>query len=206
MDLDLIEMPVAEARKRFIEYRDAVRARHNEEDAEIMRGYRAMANGSQLLVVSNALKQGGLDEHGRPRLAIMRADRPWCWFKRDSRSGNVEFSADERVGWTRRRPNVSRYPDYLQFRSVFPIPATASHSDGIWSFRHRALVPSIPPSLRPSGSLANYHLLWEPSWEEIPPPPDPVLLKRISHDLYAVLAVWDLTEIELAVLGRRFAK
>ena len=33
------------------------------------------------------------------------------------------------------------------------------------------------------------------------PPRDPALLRNITGTLYAVLAVWDLTEVERAVLG-----
>lgn len=32
---------------------------------------------------------------------------------------------------------------------------------------------------------------------------DPALLKHIGGDLYAVLATWDLTELERSVLGGR---
>jgi hypothetical protein len=35
------------------------------------------------------------------------------------------------------------------------------------------------------------------------PPEDPALLKHIGGDLYAVLAVWNLTELERAVLSGR---
>ena len=46
------------------------------------------------------------------------------------------------------------------------------------------------------------HLLWEPRWERRPRPPgDPALLKHLAGPLYAVLATWDLTPVEQAVLG-----
>lgn len=35
------------------------------------------------------------------------------------------------------------------------------------------------------------------------PPGDPLLLKHLAGTLYAVLAVWDLTELERAVFGGR---
>jgi hypothetical protein len=40
------------------------------------------------------------------------------------------------------------------------------------------------------------------AWNEIPAR-DPALLRHIRGDLWAVLAVWDLTELERAVLGQR---
>jgi hypothetical protein len=49
--------------------------------------------------------------------------------------------------------------------------------------------------------LRHYVTLFEvDQWEPVPPT-DPALLKHIAGDLYAVLAVWDLTELERAVIA-----
>jgi hypothetical protein len=44
-------------------------------------------------------------------------------------------------------------------------------------------------------------ILWEAEWQHVPS--DPLLLRHITGPLYAVLASWDLTELERAVLSRR---
>lgn len=209
MDVPTITMDRTEARQRFLEYRHSVQARHDDEDAEVMRGYRALSQGQPLLCVSDALRQAGIDEWGRPRLAISRADHPFCWFRRDASTGHVYFAPDDRTARNRRAPNGGTYPDYLQFRGVYnPEELTWQQRNGMTQFawRHRTLVPRIPPSLRPKLHLRNFHVLFEPDgWEQMPDP-DPMLLKRVSHDLYAVLAVWDMTPVEMAVLGRRFTQ
>src|SRR5205085_1660042 len=65
----------------------------------------------------------------------------------------------------------------------------------------QTLVPIVPPRLRPRFTLANYFVLWEvEQWTPIPPR-DPMLLKHLGGWLYAVLAVWDLTDLERVVLG-----
>ena len=66
--------------------------------------------------------------------------------------------------------------------------------------RAKAIVPIVPPQFRPAGSLKRYFILWEADWEEVPR--DPMLLRYLGGDLFAVLAVWDLTEIERTVLAR----
>lgn len=82
------------------------------------------------------------------------------------------------------------------------------------SYRHRhyangmglrAMVPNVPPALRPKFSLSGYLTLFEvEEWKTAPRPPgDPALLKHIGGDLYAILAVWDLTPLEQAVLHGR---
>ena len=63
----------------------------------------------------------------------------------------------------------------------------------------RARVPMIPPRLRADRALANYHILWEAEW--INPPRDPLLLRHLGKFFYAVLATWDLTPLEQAVLA-----
>jgi hypothetical protein len=62
-------------------------------------------------------------------------------------------------------------------------------------------VPPIPPRFRP-GQPDRYHILWEAEWAKVPPR-DPALLRALGDGLYVVLAVWDLTELERAVLGIR---
>jgi len=69
----------------------------------------------------------------------------------------------------------------------------------------RAMVPSIPPSLRPPHSFASYYILWEAVWEPIAPR-DPMLLRPLGNNLYAVVAVWDLTDLERAVLNARIER
>lgn len=45
-------------------------------------------------------------------------------------------------------------------------------------------------------------MLFEAEWRP-EPPKDPALLRHIGGDLYSVVAVWDLTELERAVLAGR---
>jgi hypothetical protein len=51
--------------------------------------------------------------------------------------------------------------------------------------------------LRPK-DFSKYYILWEANWED--PPGDPVLLKHIEDEFYAILAAWDLTQLEQEVL------
>lgn len=203
MKLDPIVMDVKEAKRAFIEYRNAVRERHSNEDAEIMRGYKALAKGLQLIKLSEAVKAGGTLEHSYrvpwsserrvaqlPRIAVVRAHAKECWCEIEA-DGSLLFSDKEFVS-SHARHNVRRFragtlPERHQNRGRF-----------------KAMVPSVPPRFRPAPALSNYHILFEAEWEAVPPR-DPALLKHIGGDLYAVLAVWDLTEIERAVLQQRIS-
>jgi hypothetical protein len=46
-------------------------------------------------------------------------------------------------------------------------------------------------------------VLWEvEEWKRIPPV-DPALIRHVRGDLWAVLATWDLTDLERYVLSQR---
>jgi hypothetical protein len=66
----------------------------------------------------------------------------------------------------------------------------------------RALVPKIPPLLKPAGDLSDFFILWEAKWEAVAPV-DPILLRRVSESVFVVLAQWDLTPLERSVLETR---
>lgn len=69
---------------------------------------------------------------------------------------------------------------------------------------YRTMVPAIPFHLRPNGDASKYFILWEvEKWEEYQQsraPGDPLLLERIAHPIYVVVAQWDLTELEKRLL------
>jgi hypothetical protein len=191
MDVETITMDPAEARQAFEEYREAVRERHNEEDEALMRGYRELAKGHQLLALTPAMIEAGLDHRGLPRLAICRADAEWCevYISQDT----AVFTMDNSSRWGRaakgKRVRVEGFPTLTR------------SSGGPHVFEGTSVVPAIPPPLRPAGKLDRFHVLWEANWKV--PPKDPVLLRHMGGDLWAVLAMWNLTELERAVLAGR---
>lgn len=193
------------ARKAFLEYRGAVRARHSAEDEQLMRAYRELAKGTQLVKLPDVVRAGGtttLTTHSRggsadvtlPRLAVTRAHRTACWTAGIDQEGNVLLQGERELHHSNRR-------DRITVRGFEP--GTRDDS-GWWRPRILAQAPIIPPPFRPAAKLDGYHLLWEAEWALSPVPPvDPALLKHVGGDLYAVVAVWDLTDVERAVLAGR---
>ena len=212
MKLATIEMPKEEAEQAFKEYRRAVRsaktAQVNSEDAQIARCYKALAGGHQVINLNDMMRRGGENSKGLPRLAISRADCEQVEMRREWTSGDVEmFSAD--LGWQRQgakyRGRVFQFPALLSIRDASFTEPNWNRTGQMAILAFTAIVPNIPPVLRPPHSLQNYHLLWEARWEpkQHPrrAPGDPALLKHLGGPLYAVLATWDLTPVEQAVLG-----
>lgn len=196
MDLQPMTMEKEAAEAAFKEYRGAFMADRNRIDGELMRGYKALREGKQLIRLSEAISKGGADDEGRPRLAIARADERvgTYWRQRD---GSVRFSNG---AGTRARGRSFAFPAGT-LPEFAPYPTPFESGSGL-----QALVPLVPPRFRPprAGALSGYHVLWEAVWQRAPRAPrDPALLKHLGGDLWAVLAVWDLTDLERAVLEMR---
>ena len=211
MELATITMDRERAETLFKEYR-ALGDRATDEDKAIMQGYKQIAKGHTLINVVDAIAAGGFDERGLPRLAFSRADQDYMRVERDSLwswsdetnqresqwgLGDLHFYPDERFRYDYIAASLRLEIEASRLQTAEPLRDPRS---GHW----RAMVPIIPAGLRPKHKLSGYHLLWEAEWEIAPRPPgDPALLKQLGGELYIVLAIWDLTEIERMILGQR---
>ena len=83
-------------------------------------------------------------------------------------------------------------------------PAAGKRLSNRW--RYEAIVPHIPPDIRPRRGLQNYSILFEAEWSRAIPI-DPMLLRRIGRgDFWLVVGAWELTAVERAVLAGHLAR
>lgn len=211
--LPTIKMQPWKAREKFVEYRKAVRERHQgvlaktkaksgsvglkrltsrlaNEDKLLMEVYRSLARGNTVLNVAEVMRTTGVDFGGRPRLAIAKA----IWHR-------VEFTTDR---WSsnrdlRHRPTFhscgsgdhTSNPPIILPRGTFPY-----HAGGV---QCQAAVPQIPPPQRPAKLDNKYYILWDVEWDRAPD--DPILLRHIKEHFYAVVSYWNLSPVEKCLLG-----
>jgi hypothetical protein len=191
MQLDTIEIDQDEARARLDEYTESLKHDRNAEDEAIARAYRAAARGLPIIRLSEAIHAGGYFDKGLPRLAIARADASRCWVRDEwARAGRMTLIYRDEPDADNRGALVGRYTVRVEVPRERSYAASGS-----------TIVPIIPPRFRPGRfRIRSFHVLWEVEKWEPQPPHDPALVKHIGGDLWSVHAVWDLTELERAVL------
>jgi hypothetical protein len=195
MNVPLINVSALEALNKLEDYRYLNQSQKTREDERLMTLYKAVSKGARVINVAAAFKFAGLNAKGQPKLAIARADQKTIWFhpranlEQWSRTtaGGGGFSESSRWNWHHSAQNFelprNTFDDTLLIRKLL-----------------RTRVPHIPPPVRPTIALRNFHILFEvENWDEYPV--DPYLLRRIDGNLFVVVAEWELTELEAALLG-----
>ena len=179
-DVTTIVVPPDVAEEKLNEYKTVLKTQRRSEDVEMRRMYKAAASGKPIIDVAAAWKSTGLKD-GYPRLALARADWSGCFFNR----WNREFRDGRRN--MRGREHWIRIPDDSWDWTVVGDKTVGT------------AVPFMPPLVRPKRWLSTYHILFEvEKWMEYPA--DPFLLKYITGWLFVVVAEWELTDLERALL------
>ena len=189
MEINQYEMTKEEAHKLWKEYVDGCKNNPKDKYLEDMKKvYNQLKSGRKLVDINMVFDRAGVhDDNHQPKLAICQADAEICYCKYDS-DGNLLFSKRQLARWDDPQKidvTIKKFPKLTQTVVL------------------KTLVPPIPPSLRPKGDLSKYYILWDVDKWEIEPPKDPYLLKRVTGNMYVVLAGWDLTELERAVIRGR---
>lgn len=196
MDLATLEITPEQAAERLKEYEAQLAEERTAEDDAIRAGYRAAARGLPVIQLPRVIATGGWFTNGLPRLAVVRANATECFVRvrrRQDSQVNVVF-ADRDDDRGRARVGAYRVEVSVDAGSAAP---------RYWE-SGRTVVPSIPPGVRPRRHrLRGFHILWEVEQWDPTPPVDPALIRHIRGDLWSVVATWDLTELERAVLAGR---
>lgn len=172
MNLSTIDMPRTEARRQFEIYRRAARDSRDAEDKAMAAGYKAIAEGRAVLLLTPTMIAGGVtclervrrssvganagkviarDRVTVPRLAVCRANRKYAWTHGVTQSGSLEIVGKPEVSPSNRRDRVQFGPG-----SFAHLDGTTQIGFGDWNHDVNALVPPVPPEHRPKDNIANY--------------------------------------------------
>lgn len=192
MNVSTLSVPWDVAVKRA----DDIKALKNKtpEDEYLLSMYRAVRRHNlRILDLRTAFTQTGVDpETGHPRLGFAASD--WSNTYLDHDYAGLKFRGNNDF-W--RQSSTTPGAKYRQFK--FPADIVPGLKLDI---RLSAAVPYCPPDIRPKDHLRNYCTLWEcEKWNVHAYSKDPFLLKHIHGCLFAIVAEWELTDLEASLLG-----
>jgi hypothetical protein len=196
MDLATIEMPVEAAQERLDAYAKQVAKERTAEDRKIIKGYEAMVKGHSIIELSQSIQAGGFFDSGLPKIAVARATGKTCWVKTSGWEEAITYSSEEPDRWG----NMANRGALVNDVTVRIRDQKIRRSNS-----GRTIMPMVPPEVRAEvgpDKLHRYHILWEVEEWTMIAPRDPALLYWIAGDLWEVIALWDLTDLERAVLAR----
>lgn len=214
MNSPTITMEKQAAIQKLEEYEQAARNNpraYRDIDKGLVEGYRALAKGRRLVDVNEAIRVGGLNLAGQPRLAIARAHvasvlwwparrinkNTWGGMKQSYETSSADKSSGVYCYGNREETwGTYRVGDD---RAFWAVPVGTFDGTKVTQKDVRAFCPLIPLPLRPKFNLSNYFLLWEANWHP-EPPRDPYLLKPLAGSLMEIIAEWDLTPLEIAAV------
>jgi hypothetical protein len=196
MKIKQIRVPKAKAKEKWLEYNEIVKHRKEKYLRDFKALYFHLKNGKKVIDVFEAIKFAGLNEKNEPKLAISKADATEVIFVKRNK-GRGYFSRENYKGT---KYDVSLPDNTFQIKWA---RMKTSWGRDIKNEKLKTSVPIVPAHLLPKGNLSRYYVLWEvEKWEKIPPR-DPILLKRITKNLFVALAFWNLTPLERALISGR---
>jgi hypothetical protein len=205
MEVEQLAIPKKKAEQEYDTYKQEIRYAKTQFNKDMLSLYAHMKHGGKVIDLWEAMKLAGLNKDGDPKLAITNADSPKVRFTKEWRYQNgVEVSDGGTF-----RPLGYSYRTRENHKIVIPkefFPDWPKDAKGNIVRREIETITPIVPAkiLNPlrSHKLENYHILWEvEDWKLVPK--DPMLLKRITPNMFCVLATWDLTKLERAVIRGR---
>ena len=190
-------IPKEKALKAWKEYLELLKNRDDEGAKVLKEAYYHASKGRKIIDIYQAMQNAGVNKDGWPQLAICRADGKEGMFRRRAKGAGL-FHHEHLRRWD----TGTRFSVLLPEGCFMDLPVDEWNRE---KDQRYATIPTIPAKYYPKGKLEKYYILWEvEEWYEksqIPVPPiDPFLLKRLSPNLFVVLAEWDLTPLERAVI------
>ena len=211
MQVEELSLPRRQAEKEFNALKEAfkqnAKLRKEEVRRDLLAVYGHLRHGKKIIDVPESFKKAGLNKDGDSRLAICRADGRQC-FCLKVEDGSAIFSMKRLDRWNR-TPRKT-YGDVRLPSGTFQwLPKDSTLPVSMYNIKNQVvqcLVPIIPAKIlvkEVRASLRNFHVLWEvEEWKPVPPK-DPILLKKLTPNLFGVLATWDLTPLERAIIRGR---
>lgn len=203
MNVDKITMPVEQAKEAWKSYNTLLKKKKEKYLQDMKAAMFELKKGNELLDIYLVMKNVGLTGEFLPKLALARADWVRCVFRKED-TGRGTFQHTEST-WDhpKKKDGFVSLPAET-FTKHWPRAKRADGTDNAWEIADpfaKTKIPLIPPHLMPDDDLKNYYILWEvDEWQTIPKADDPLLLKRITENLFVIIGAWDVTKLEQSII------
>ena len=211
MNVDKIQMPKEKAKAEWKAYNTLIKKRHDSYLEDMKKCMYQLSQGKALIDINKVMEKVGVTKNYEPKLAIARADWKETHFhKKDS--GQGFFSGIKTDWFTKSNGDIDLPPEtfvqWLRKKDDIKMKdGSTRKADSRWDIQTpqiKTKTPIIPAQLIPEGNLNNYYILWEVNeWEALPKQGDPLLLKRITENLFVILSAWEVTELEQSIISGR---
>ena len=206
MQVEKLTIPKKEAKEQLEALKETFKQNYKLRKQELYydmrKVYGHLTHGGKIIDLFATFKEIGVNENRNPKLAICRADSNYCYCYKDP-IGSAVFSIENTDTARKSKLDVYLPADTFQW-----LPENETHLS--WDLRRiKTVVPIIPPKIllkEIKVLLRNFHILWEVekgAWKKERPPRDPILLRKLTPNLYGVLATWNLTKLERAIIRGR---
>jgi len=213
MDIEKIQMPKERAKAEWKLYNDLVKKKHEKYLTEMKNCMYQLSQGKALIDINKVMEKAGVTKNYEPKLAIARADWKEVYFRKKD-SGRGFFAGSQREWYSRTGGDIDLPPEtfvqWLRGKTDINLKdgrVGKMDNTSEWAIPKpniKTKVPIIPAQLMPDGDLKNYYILWEvDKWEELPKQDDPLLLKRITENLFVILSAWEVTPLEQSIISGR---
>lgn len=194
MNIEEFAMIKKDAKPLWKEYTAACKKNPKDKFLKDMKAvYNQLKCGRKVIDIYKVFERATINHKFEPKLAIALATNKTVYL-RYYKTGRASFRPDR---WGRSK-EILILPE-----GIFPKIPDSNFQQYENHKEFEAPVPAIPASIRPKGNLDEYYVLWEvEEWKPIPPK-DPYLLRRLTNNMFVVVAAWNLTELERSVMRGR---
>lgn len=211
MELEKIQMPKERAKAEWKAYNTLIKKKHDKYLVDMKKCMYQLSQGKALININKVMEKAGVTKNYEPKLAIARADWGQVFFHKKY-SGRGFFSGEPNIWYVKSNGDIDLPPQ--TFTEWIRVKENINMKDGSirkvdsnWGIQTpqiKTKVPIIPVQLMPEGQLSEYYILWEvDKWEELPKKDDPLLLRRITENLFVILSAWGVTELEQSIISGR---
>ena len=199
MKITMLKMSKKKAYNEWKVYREALKNCKTKSQLKYLSDmklvYNKLKSGRKIIDIFEVFKKFGVNTKEQPRLAIAPVSFKVIKFRKETRGTGIFI--ENSWGYSCSKNRYVGLPENT-FKEWT--------KEGAWDIKNKEIttkVPIVPARYLPTiKSLDGYFVLWEVKrWDNIPT--DPILLKRLTNNLFVVLAIWDLTPIEQAVVRGR---